>query len=75
MADLLTYGCRFFDPPVDQETAIRQMVGKEILDVMELWVNKDKKGSAQRFIRNLAGRVPEIEEPYERPKKGENQDG
>ena len=46
--------CRFFGPCVDEETAVRQTVGRELLSILDLWSGQGQTTSPRRFINKLA---------------------
>lgn len=46
--------CRFFGPCTDEETAVRQTVGRELLCILDLWGGQGQTMSPRRFINKLA---------------------
>jgi hypothetical protein len=62
LGDILAGPLRFFDPPMDQETAIRQTVGKELLSLMDLWVGEGQSNSPRQFVSKLARYIEENED-------------
>lgn len=46
--------CRFFGPCTDEETAVRQTVGRELLSILDLWSGQGQTTSPMRFINKLA---------------------
>lgn len=51
---ILSEYCRFFGPCTDEETAVRQTVGREILSIMDLWSGQGQTTSPRQFINKLA---------------------
>jgi len=51
---ILQEHCRFFGPCPDEETAVRQTVGREILSLMDLWSGQGQTTSPKHFINKLA---------------------
>lgn len=46
--------CRFFGPCTDEETAVRQTVGRELLSILDLWSGQGQTTSPRQFINKLA---------------------
>lgn len=62
LGNILAGPCRFFGPPLDQETAVRQTVGKEILAVMDLWSGEGQSHKPENFVSRLARTIGEDKE-------------
>ena len=61
--------CRFFGPCTDEETAVRQTVGREILSIMDLWSGQGQTTSPRHFINKLARGAVETVRGRSREKK------
>lgn len=51
---ILDTHCRFFGPCTDEETAVRQTVGREILSIMDIWSGQGQTTNPRHFIEKLA---------------------